>query len=181
MKPELHIDGHDFKILIDRNEIEKAVRRLAQRLTDDYRGKNPILVGVLNGAFLFIADLFRAMDVSEAEIDFLKIGSYGDHMTSSGKVTLDKDVSAQLKDRHVIVVEDIVDSGLSVTYIRNHLMYYQPASLEFAALLLKKEKAKTDFPIKYVGFEIGNDFVIGYGLDYQQQYRNLPDVYVTHN
>jgi hypoxanthine phosphoribosyltransferase len=181
MNHERHIDGHVFNILIDRHEIDIAVQRLGKRLTTDYRGKNPIMVGVMNGAFLFIADLIRAMDEPEAEVDFLKIGSYGNHMSSSGLISLDKDVSAKLMGRHIIVVEDIVDSGLSITFIHDHIIKLQPASLEFATLLLKKEKAKVDFDIKYVGFEIGNDFVIGYGLDYQQQYRNLPDIYVTYS
>lgn len=177
----LKIDQHDFEILITEKELKEIVQRIGKQIADDYRGMKPILTGVLNGSFLFIADLVRAIDIYDSEIDFLKIGSYGDHMLSSGTITLDKDVSAKIKGRHVIVIEDIVDSGLSVTFIRNHLLYKEPASLEFATLLLKKEKAKVDFPIKYVGKEIGNDFVIGYGLDYQQLYRNLRDIYVTHN
>ena len=181
MKPNLRIDQHDFNILISEQEIQQAVLRLGKQISEDYRDRRPILTGVLNGSILFIADLVRSVNVYDSEIDFLKIGSYGDHMISSGTITLDKDVSATIEGRHVIVIEDIVDSGLSVTFIRNHLLYKRPASLEFATLLLKKEKAKVDFPIKYVGFEIGNDFVIGYGLDYQQQYRNLRDIYVTHN
>ncbi len=181
MKPTLRIDQHDFSILISEQEIQQAVSRLGKQISEDYRGRQPILTGVLNGSILFIADLVRSVSVYDSEIDFLKIGSYGDHMISSGTITLDKDVSAKIEGRHVIVIEDIVDSGLSVTFIRNHLLYKRPASLEFATLLLKKEKAKVGFPIKYVGFEIGNDFVIGYGLDYQQQYRNLRDIYVTHN
>lgn len=179
MTPSLKIDEHLFTILIDESRIRQAVERMGQQIAADYRGRRPILTGVLNGSFLFIADLVRAIDIYEAEIDFLKIGSYGDHMLSSGTITLDKDVSADIGGRHVVVIEDIVDSGLSVTFIRNHLIAKQPASLEFATLLLKKEKAQIDFPIKYVGFEIGNEFVIGYGLDYKQQYRHLRDIYVT--
>ncbi|HND77588.1 MAG TPA: phosphoribosyltransferase family protein, partial [bacterium] len=105
--------------------------------------------------------------------------SYGDAMHSSGSVRLDKDVSAKLEGRHVIVAEDIIDSGLSVTYIRNHLLSKKPASLAFASLLMKREKAKIDFPVEYVGFEIGNEFVIGYGLDLGQRFRHLKDIYVT--
>lgn len=179
MMPSLKIDEHIFTILIEEKRIQETVKRLGQQIADDYRGRKPILTGILNGSFLFIADLVRAIDIYEAEIDFLKIGSYGDHMLSSGTITLDKDVSADIRGRHVIVIEDIVDSGLSVTFIRNHLMAKEPASLEFASLLVKKQKAKIDFPIKYVGFEIGNEFVIGYGLDYKQQYRHLRDIYVT--
>jgi len=175
---EIKTDDHQFKVMIRDDEIQTQVRRLGKEITKDFYDKNPILVGVLNGSFLFVADLVRVLD-TECEIDFLKIGSYGDHMQSSGTVRLDKDVSAKLQGRHVIVVEDIIDSGLSVTFIRNHILKMNPATLRFATLLLKKEKAKVSFPIDYVGFEIGNEFVIGYGLDYAQRYRHLKDIYVT--
>jgi hypoxanthine phosphoribosyltransferase len=166
--------------MISKEDIHKAVRRLGRKITKEYKDKNPILVGILNGSFLFVADLVREIN-TECEIDFLKIGSYGDHMQSSGSVRLDKDVSANLKGRHVLVVEDIVDSGLSITYIKNHIEEKKPASIRFVTLLLKKEKAKVTFPIHYVGFNIGNDFVIGYGLDYAQRFRHLKDIYVTHD
>jgi len=175
---EIKTDEHRFTVMIRDLEIRTEVQRLGLAISNDFRDKNPILVGVLNGSFLFVADLVRTLD-TECEIDFLKIGSYGDHMESSGTIRLDKDVSANLEGRHVIVVEDIIDSGLSVTFIRNHLLKTNPASLRFATLLLKKEKAKVNFPIDYVGFEIGNDFVIGYGLDYAQRFRHLKDIYVT--
>ena len=175
---EIECDGHRFKVMIADKRIRAAVKKLGARISKDYKGKNPILVGVLNGSFLFVADLVREIR-TDCEIDFLKIGSYGNHMHTSGSIRLDKDVSAKLAGRHVIVVEDIVDSGLSITFIRNHVEEKRPASLRLAALLLKKEKAKVTFPIDYVGFEIGNDFVIGYGLDYAQKFRHLKDIYVT--
>ncbi|MBL7959434.1 hypoxanthine phosphoribosyltransferase [bacterium] len=180
MNKTITTDQHRFKIMISKEDIGKAVRRLGKKITKDYKNKNPILVGILNGSFLFVADLVREIN-TECEIDFLKIGSYGDHMHSSGSIRLDKDVSAKLAGRHVIVVEDIVDSGLSITFIKKHIEKMKPASIRFVTLLLKKEKAKTDFPVHYVGFDIGNDFVIGYGLDYAQRFRHLKDIYVTHD
>ncbi|MBL7996640.1 hypoxanthine phosphoribosyltransferase [bacterium] len=180
MNKTITTDRHRFKIMISKEDIGKAVRRLGKKITKDYKNKNPILVGILNGSFLFIADLVREIN-TECEIDFLKIGSYGDHMQSSGSIRLDKDVSAKLTGRHVIVVEDIVDSGLSITFIKQHIEKMKPSSIRFVTLLLKKEKAKTDFPVHYVGFDIGNDFVIGYGLDYAQRFRHLKDIYVTHD
>ncbi|KAB2878747.1 hypoxanthine phosphoribosyltransferase [bacterium] len=180
MNKTITTDHHRFKIMISKEDIGKAVRRLGKKITKDYKNKNPILVGILNGSFLFVADLVREIN-TECEIDFLKIGSYGDHMHSSGSIRLDKDVSAKLAGRHVIVVEDIVDSGLSITFIKKHIEKMKPASIRFVTLLLKKEKAKTDFPVHYVGFDIGNDFVIGYGLDYAQRFRHLKDIYVTHD
>lgn len=178
MKKTIKTELHRFTIMISKDKIGKAVRRLGRKITKDYKGKNPILVGVLNGSFLFVADLVREIN-TECEIDFLKIGSYGNRMHSSGSIRLDKDVSANLKGRHVIVVEDIIDSGLSITYIKNHIEEKNPASVRFVSLLLKKEKAQIDFPVHYVGFNIGNDFVIGYGLDYAQRFRHLKDIYVT--
>ncbi len=175
---EIKADAHRFTVMIPEKKIRTAVKKLGAQLTKDYRGKNPILVGVLNGSFLFIADLIREINI-DCEIDFLKIGSYGDGMHSSGSIRLDKDVSAKLAGRHVIIVEDIVDSGLSITFIKDHVDAKAPASVRVATLLLKKEKAKVDFPINYVGFKIGNEFVVGYGLDYAQKFRHLKDIYVT--
>lgn len=176
--PILELDGHRFTILIGREDIDKAVRRLGQEISRDYRGRNPIFVAVLNGAVPFVADLLREFD-GECEVDYIKIGSYGNKMESSGTIKLHKDISASLTGRHVIVVEDIIDSGLSATFLKHRMDEARPASVRFVALLLKKEKAHVDFPIDYVGFEIGNEFVIGYGLDYGQKYRNLKDIYVT--
>lgn len=178
MEKTIKTASHTFNVMITDAEIREAVTRLGVRLTKDYAGNNPIFVGILNGSFLFIADLVRSFD-GDCEVDFLKIGSYGNTMNSSGTVRLDKDVSADLKGRHVIVVEDIIDSGISVTFIHDHLRKMEPASVRFVTLLLKKEKAKVAFPIDYVGFEIGNEFVVGYGLDFAQKFRHLKDIYVT--
>jgi len=166
-----------FRTLIDRKQIEKRVQELGKEITRDYQGKEPILIGVLNGCFIFLADLVRFVEL-DLEIDFIKLSSYGDEKVSSGRVEILKDINATLKNRHVLVVEDIVDTGLSINFLKQKLMNLKPASLKFVSLLLKKEKAKVDFKIDYVGFEVSNQFVVGYGLDYKQVLRNLPAVYV---
>lgn len=177
---ELTIDKYRFRILIPEAKIREAVERLGREITRDYSDKNPIFVAVLNGAIPFAADLVREFN-GVCESDYIKIGSYGNKMESSGTIKLLKDISASLTNRHVIVVEDIVDSGLSATFLKHRMEETRPASVRFVTLLLKKQKAKLDFPIDYVGFEIGNEFVIGYGLDYAQHYRNLKDIYVTND
>ena len=170
---------HDgaFRVLITREELEQRIRELGQKITADYRGKDPIVIGILNGCFVFISDLVRAIEL-DLEIDFLKISSYGDEQVSSGNVTVLKDVNADIKGRHVLVVEDIVDTGLSLKYLEERLKLLNPASLGFVTLLYKREKAKIHFDIDYVGFEIPDEFVIGYGLDHKQILRNLPAIYV---
>ncbi len=159
------------------DDLEKRITELGQQITKDYRGKEPIVIGTLNGCFVFIADLVRAIEL-DLEIDFLKISSYGDEQVTSGKVTMLKDIQADIAGRHVLVVEDIVDTGLSIKFLDDLLSAHKPASLKFVTLLLKPEKAKIDRKIDYVGFEIPDEFVIGYGLDHKQILRNLPAVYV---
>lgn len=170
---------HDgaFRVLITRDELDQRILELGKEITNDYRGKDPIVIGILNGCFVFISDLVRAIEL-DLEIDFLKISSYGDAQVSSGNVTILKDVNADIKDRHVLVVEDIVDTGLSLKYLEEKLTALKPASLGFVTLLYKKEKAKIHFDVDYVGFEIPDEFVIGYGLDHKQILRNLPAIYV---
>lgn len=162
-------------VYIGSKQIKKRVAELAKKIRKDYKDKDPILIGVLNGSFIFIADLVRAMGIN-MEIDFLKLSSYGDSKISSGSVTLLKDLNCSIEKRHIIVIEDIIDSGLSIAYIRNLILLKHPASLEFATLLFKKETSKLDFNIKYIGFKITNEFVVGYGLDYAQRYRNLKSI-----
>lgn len=166
-----------FRVLISKAELEKRIKELGQQITEDYRTKNPILIGVLNGSFIFIADLVRSIEI-DLEIDFIKISSYGDETISSGRVEMLKDINADISNRHVLVVEDIVDTGLSVKFLEQKFSELQPASLKFVSLLYKRDNAKVDFEIDYIGFEIPNDFVIGYGLDHKQIHRNLPAVYV---
>ncbi|MCK5074847.1 MAG: hypoxanthine phosphoribosyltransferase [Calditrichia bacterium] len=162
--------------LFTKEVIHKRTEELGKEISRDYEGKDPIIVGVLNGCYLFIADLSRELSILH-EIDFIKISSYGNEMQSSGRINVIKDFSAKLEGRHVIVVEDIVDSGLSVDFLRKKILAMKPASLKFVSLLKKIGTAKIDFEIEYIGFEIEDKFVIGYGLDYQQNYRDLKHIY----
>ena len=171
------INSKESQVLLSAAEIKEKVKELGQKISEDYRGKCPILVGVLNGSFIFCADLFRAIDI-DCEVDFIKISSYGNAMETSREVKLLKDIDAHLNDRHVIVVEDIVDSGYSVEYLRKKIERTKPKSLKFVSLLIKEEGAQVPYHIDYVGFKIPNRFVVGYGLDYAQKFRNLPEVYV---
>lgn len=166
-----------LKEYISRSAIDKRVTELAKRITKDYKGKTPIFIGVLNGSFIFISDLIRKVKL-ETEVDFLKLSSYGDRKISSGNVRLLKDLNCVITDRDIIVVEDIVDSGVSIKFMRDLILNHSPASLEFATLLYKKNMSKLDFNIKYIGFNIKNEFVVGYGLDFAQRYRNLKSIYI---
>jgi len=172
----LELDGLKFKVLLSEEEIQRRIGELGEEISRDYEGKIPIFVGVLNGAVLFLADLIRNLKI-DCEIDFIKISSYGNARVSSGEITMIKDFSADLHGRDIIVVEDIVDSGLSVNYLKRKINTLKPASLKFVSLLVKKGAAKVELDIDYVGFEIDNKFVIGYGLDYKQIKRNLKDIY----
>ena len=171
-----------LKPYISKAKISKRVKKLASRISKDYRGKNstPIFIGVLNGSFIFISDLVRELKI-DIEIDFLKLSSYGDTKISSGDVKMLKELNCTIEGRDIIVVEDIVDSGLSLKYIRDLILTHDPASLEFAALLYKKGLSNLDFDVKYVGFKIPNKFVVGYGLDYAQKYRNLKEICILKN
>lgn len=167
-------------LYIDRLTINKRVKILAERITRDYKGKVPIFIGVLNGAFVFMSDLVRQVKL-DTEMDFLKLSSYGDNKISSGDVRLIKDLNCPIANRDIIVVEDIIDSGLSIKFIRDLIANHKPNSLEFASFLFKKGLSNLDFKIKYVGFKIPNKFVVGYGLDYAQKYRNLKSLYILKN
>lgn len=166
-----------FRIYLDQQTIQKRVAEIGREISREYEGKTPILIGVLNGAFMFIADLLRAIDI-DCEVDFLKLSSYGAQKVSTGQVHELKKIDADIKGRHVIVVEDIVDTGLSMQYILEGLARHEPASLRVATLLHKYEATTNDVQLDYVGFRIKNLFVIGYGLDYGQIARNLPDIYI---
>jgi len=175
-------DTHSFlegrgRVLISREEIQEKVAELGERISADYAGMCPILIGVLNGSFIFCADLFRAITI-DCEVDFIKISSYGDAIETTGEVKLKKDIDAHLQDRHVLVVEDIVDSGYSVNYLKDRMEQVNPKSLKFVSLLVKEGTARTEYKIDYEGFRIPNHFVVGYGLDYAQKLRNLPAVYM---
>lgn len=169
--------GERFRIYLDRETIRQRVAEIGAEISRTYEGRTPIFICVLNGAFLFFADLMRHVDI-DCEVDFWKLSSYGARKVSSGQVHELKKVDANLKGRHVIIVEDIVDTGLSMEYIVNRIQAYEPASLRVATLLHKAEATEVDVALDYVGFRIPNLFVIGYGLDYGQLARNLPDIYI---
>jgi hypoxanthine phosphoribosyltransferase len=158
--------------LVSAAELERRVRELGAEVSRDYEGRDLLLVGVLKGAVPFIADLMRALTVP-CELDFMAVSSYGSSTDSSGVVRILKDLDAAIEGRHVLVVEDIVDSGLTLHYLIKNLRARSPASLEVCALLTKPERRRVDLPIRYVGFEIPNRFAIGYGLDHGQRFRNL--------
>lgn len=161
--------------LCSAEEIRRRIDALAARLRADYADKNPVLIGILKGCFIFMSDLVRAMAIP-CEMDFLKLSSYGDRMTA-GQISLLKDVDIPLADRHVILVEDIVDTGKSLAFLLEHLRARRPASLEMAAMFVKPRPQTAAAEAKYVGMTIPDQFVIGYGLDYAQQWRHLPDLY----
>jgi hypoxanthine phosphoribosyltransferase len=164
------------EILVQADDLQRRVRELGADITRDYEGRELLLVGVLKGAVFFLSDLMRAIDVP-CEVDFMAVASYGSATDSSGVVRILKDLDVAIEGRDVLIVEDIVDSGLTLNYLLRTLRARNPASLEVCALLTKPERLKVrDLPIRYVGFEIPNQFAIGYGLDHGERYRNLPYV-----
>jgi hypoxanthine phosphoribosyltransferase len=163
------------EILVQADELRHRVRELGARITEDYAGRDLVLVGVLKGAVFFLSDLMRAITVP-CEVDFMAVASYGSATDSSGVVRILKDLDAAIEGRDVLIVEDIVDSGLTLQYLLRNLGARNPASLEVCALLTKPERRKVELPTRYVGFEIPNRFAIGYGLDHGERYRNLPFV-----
>jgi hypoxanthine phosphoribosyltransferase len=167
------------EVLIDEDRLRARVAELGEEISTDYAGREPLLIGVLKGAVFFMADLMRHLTVA-CEVDFMAISSYGDSTDSSGVVRILKDLDINIDGRDVLVVEDIIDSGLTLSYLIRNLEAREPASLEVCALMTKPERREIDVPVRYVGFEIPNRFVIGYGLDFAERYRNLPYVGVLH-
>jgi hypoxanthine phosphoribosyltransferase len=165
------------KILVQQDELAHRIRELGKQISEDYAGRDLFLVGVLKGAVFFLSDLMRHIEVP-CELDFMAVASYGSSTDSSGVVRILKDLDAPIEGREVLIVEDIVDSGLTLSYLLRTLNARNPKSLEVCALLTKPERRKVDLPIRYVGFEIPNRFAIGYGLDHAERYRNLPYVAV---
>ncbi|MEQ9307894.1 MAG: hypoxanthine phosphoribosyltransferase [Balneolaceae bacterium] len=172
----VNCNGEVFEVFITKAQIEARISLLGEQLDKDFKGKKPIFIGILNGAFIFLADLMRNVTI-ECEVDFMKLSSYGDAKVSSGEVTELKEIDAKINGRHIILVEDIVDTGLSMKYMVNRLNIYEPASISVITLLHKKDATKHDVQIDYVGFEIPTKFVLGYGLDYAQEGRNLAQIY----
>ena len=164
------------QILLSEKQIQNRIQELGQKITDDYENKVPLLIGVLKGAFIYMADLARAISLP-VEFDFMAVSSYGNATKTSGVVRIVKDLDIDLSGRDVIVVEDIIDSGLTLNYLRKNLESRGPASLEVCALLVRSGMQAGELGLKYVGFEIPPDFVIGYGLDVAERYRNLPDLW----
>ncbi|MBL1213222.1 MAG: hypoxanthine phosphoribosyltransferase [Ignavibacteriae bacterium] len=176
-KDEIHVGSEVFVPFLSEEKIQKRIIELGAQISEEYKDKLPIIIGILNGSFIFMADLVKNIPIN-CEIDFFKLSSYGESKISSGKVKMLKELNADIKDRHVIIVEDIVDSGLSIKYIEELIGESEPASMKVVTLLLKPESLKYDVKIDYIGFEIPNKFVLGYGLDYAQKYRNLRSIYV---
>jgi len=167
------------EILIDEEALRNRIRGLGEEISADYAGRDLLLIGVLKGAVFFMADLMRCLTVA-CEVDFMAISSYGASTDSSGVVRILKDLDINIEGRDVLVVEDIIDSGLTLSYLIRNLEAREPASLEVCALLTKPARREIDVPVRYVGFEIPNRFVIGYGLDFAERYRNLPYVALLH-
>jgi hypoxanthine phosphoribosyltransferase len=161
--------------LVPEEQLQRRVRELGEEISRDYDGKDLFLVGVLKGAVFFLSDLMRAIDVP-CEVDFMAVASYGSSTDSSGVVRILKDLDATIEGRDVLIIEDIIDSGLTLSYLLRTLKAREPRSLEVCALLTKPDRRKVELPIRYTGFEIPNKFAIGYGLDHAERYRNLPYV-----
>lgn len=172
---ELDPDPNLGEIVVAADALQRRIAELGEQITSDYSGRVPLLVGVLKGAFLFMSDLARHIRLP-VEFDFMAVSSYGSATKTSGVVRIVKDLDLDLTDRHVLVVEDIVDSGLTLNYLRRNLLARGPASLDVCALLVKDGLQKSDPDLRYVGFSIPPDFVVGYGLDVFERYRNLPYV-----
>jgi hypoxanthine phosphoribosyltransferase len=170
-------DDRIGEVLVSSEDLTRRVTELGEEISRDYEGRDLVMVGVLKGAVVFIADLLRHLTVP-CEVDFMAVSSYGSSTDSSGVVRILKDLEASIEGRDVLIVEDIIDSGLTLQYLMRNLKARNPRSLEVCALLTKPERRRVDLPTRYVGFEIPNRFAIGYGLDHAQKYRNLDYVAV---
>lgn len=165
------------KVLISQPEIAARIIQLSSEITNAYRDKNPLLIGILKGSFVFMADLVRVLDFP-LEVDFIRLSSYGAGKESSGKVRVTHSPGSEIRGRHVLVVEDIVDSGLTLTFLKDYLLKKKPASLKLCALTDKPDRHQVSVTIDYLGFTVPNKFLVGYGLDWDEKYRNLPDICV---
>src|SRR5438477_2522025 len=174
---QAQLEGAVTEILIDEETLQRRIAELGEEISADYAGRDLLLVGVLKGAVFFMSDLMRRLTIP-CEIDFMAISSYGAATDSSGVVRILKDLDINIEGRDVLVVEDIIDSGLTLSYLMRNLESREPATLEVCALLTKPDRREIEVPVRYVGFEIPNRFVIGYGLDFGERYRNLPYVAV---
>ncbi len=168
-------DSAISRVLVSEEELTRRVRELGAEISRNYAGRDLVLIGVLKGAVFFVSDLMRQIEL-QAELDFMAVSSYGSATKSSGVVRILKDLDSAIQNRDVLIVEDIVDSGLTLRYLLRSLRSRNPRTLEVCALLVKPDARVVDVEVKYVGFEIPNEFVVGYGLDFQQRYRGLPYV-----
>ena len=175
-KDFIQVGNEKFVPMISEEKLAERVKEIGMQISKDYEGKLPIFIGVLNGSFMFLSDLLKQVTI-HCEMDFMKLSSYGDTKISTGNVKMLKELNADINERHIIVVEDIVDSGLSINYMDGLLKQLNPASIKYASLLIKPKSLKYDVKIDYIGFEITDEFVIGYGLDYAQKFRNLKAIY----
>jgi hypoxanthine phosphoribosyltransferase len=167
------LDADIEAVLVTSDEIKDKIAELAKEIDADYAGREPLLVGVLKGAAMFMSDLARALQ-RPSTMEFMAVSSYGSSTTSSGVVRILKDLDRDISGQHVLIVEDIIDSGLTLSWLLRNLASRQPASIQIVALLRKPDAIKVEVPVKYVGFDIANEFVVGYGLDYAERYRDLP-------
>ncbi|MDZ7837774.1 MAG: hypoxanthine phosphoribosyltransferase [Actinomycetota bacterium] len=171
---QLIVEGKTrIKVLISEQELQKKIKQLGRRITEDYSGKNPVLISVLRGSFIFVADICRHIEIPVV-FDFMAVSSYGNSKVSSGIVRITKDLEFNIENKEVLIIEDIVDSGRTLNYLVKNLGARNPKSIEVCALLDKKVPRKQENKIKYRGFDIPNKFVVGYGLDFAEKYRNLP-------
>ena len=164
-------------IFLSRAEIESAIKRLASEITRDYRDKTPLLIGILKGSFIFMSDLVRQLDFP-LEVDFVRLSSYGSGRQTSGSVSVAQDIGSSIKERDVLVVEDIVDTGITVAFMLDYLKKKKPASVRLCALTDKPSRRRIPVTIDYLGFTVPDRFLVGYGLDFDEKYRNLPDICV---
>ena len=167
------LDADIEAVLVSADDIKDKIAELAKEIDADYAGREPLLVGVLKGAAMFMSDLARALE-RPSTMEFMAVSSYGSSTTSSGVVRILKDLDRDISGQHVLIVEDIIDSGLTLSWLLKNLASRQPASIEVVTLLRKPDAVQVEVPVRYVGFDIPNEFVVGYGLDYAERYRDLP-------
>ena len=166
----------ELQLVLKEKDIKKRIVQIGAQITADFQNKNLVVIGILKGAFIFMADLVRNIDLP-LQVDFVRLQSYGSGTEAAGNVTITKDVELPLMDRHVLIVEDIVDTGYTLKYLKEVLSLHRTASVKICCLIDKKERRKVEVDVDYVGFEIEKGFLVGYGLDYDEQYRQLPGIY----
>jgi hypoxanthine phosphoribosyltransferase len=161
--------------ILSKEDIQDRVDVLGREISADYRNKKPVLIGILNGAFIFLADLVRSIDL-ELEVDFIRVASYGDATSTTGTITLSKKPDLDLAGKDILLVEDIVDTGTTLAWLHNYFATHQPASIKTCSLIDKHERREVEIKVDYIGFVLNKGFLVGYGLDYAQKFRNLPEV-----